>query len=209
MKTIFKTTVNGIELRFTIGGLNLDPAHNLEDPAVRVVYCFGQRLHPFIVHLKKFQGCPYPDDVEDYVAQFMPNQQEAALSILTWAKREFYEKAFNQIGYVYLIRNDHGLYKIGKTKQLERRLKRFDVKLPFEIETIVIIQTAYPDQEEKDWHTRFADKRIDGEWFSLDDADVQWMTQYDVRYTIPPDETPTETPNPTSHLWEFGDRSNG
>lgn len=209
MKTIFTTTVNSITLRFTSKGLDLDPSHNLYDPTVQAVYTFGQALHPIIVSLRQYQGCPHPESVESYAAQFPDHQSDAALSILQQAADEFYDQAFNQIGYVYLIRNEGGLYKIGKSKQIERRIKRFDVKLPFEVEAVVLIETFDPAAEEKLWHTRFANKRVSGEWFALDDADVAWMKQSDLRYTQAPAEVDQTTPNPNSHAWQFGENRNG
>lgn len=207
MKTIFTACINNTTLRFTSKGLDLDPYHDLNNLSVRETYIFGQVLHPIILQLRKASGKTPMEEIRNIVQGLPAGYQNAAWSILRRANHEFYERRF-QLSYVYLVKNNQDLYKIGRTKELARRMKRFDVKLPFPVETIVLIETCDPAAEEKLWHTRFADKRIDGEWFALDDADVQWMKQHDARYTAPPDDEEV-TPNPTSHLWEFGDRSNG
>lgn len=208
MKTIFTTRVNGIELRFTSKGLDLDPNHDLYDETIRATYAFGQALHPLIIEIRNAKGLTSDDAILQATAHFHPNGIVTARNILCRAKGEFIAKQFEP-SYIYLVKNDHELYKIGRTKELARRMKRFDVKLPFPVEVIAVIETYEPVTEEKLWHERFAHKRIDGEWFALDADDVAWMQQFDVRYTVPSDETPEPTPDPTSHLWEYGDRSNG
>lgn len=82
----------------------------------------------------------------------------------------------NRSGYVYLIKSPTGAYKIGRTNNPENRMRTFNVKLPFEIEFIALIKTEDMVWLEKDLHDRFAAKRINGEWFSLDENDVDYIT---------------------------------
>ena len=77
-------------------------------------------------------------------------------------------------GYVYLFK--HGSrreYKIGKTLNPVRREGEVTLQLPEKIEPIHYIKTDDPSGIEKYWHTRFAEKRKEGEWFALTAADVQ------------------------------------
>lgn len=79
-------------------------------------------------------------------------------------------------GWVYLIREkSEGHYKIGKTTVPLARRKKFEVVLPFKIEPICEIHAANHHQLERDLHAMFADKRVDGEWFALDDTDVNYI----------------------------------
>ncbi len=78
-------------------------------------------------------------------------------------------------GYVYLLQSPTGYYKIGRTKNPSNRIKTFSVKLPFEVEFIVIIATSDMVQLETELHHKYASKRIDGEWFELAPADVAYM----------------------------------
>lgn len=77
-------------------------------------------------------------------------------------------------GYVYILNEINGVhYKIGRTKNPSDRLRTFEIKLPFEIEYDLLIQTNDMYDLEKTLHTRFADKRVDGEWFKLTTVDLQ------------------------------------
>ncbi len=78
-------------------------------------------------------------------------------------------------GYVYLIVSPEGHYKIGKTKNPENRKKTFEVKLPFRVEYVCVIKADDMDTLEKELHARFSDKRINGEWFSLNPEDVAYI----------------------------------
>jgi len=78
-------------------------------------------------------------------------------------------------GYIYLIRSMTGYYKIGKSKEPERRIKSLGVQLPFAIEPVAIIETDNMRKLERELHQKFDDQRGDGEWFALTPGDVQYI----------------------------------
>lgn len=79
-------------------------------------------------------------------------------------------------GYVYFVQEYmNGSFKIGKTKNLEKRMNIFGVKLPFENKLIFLIKTGNHHQTEVAFHKHFADKRLEGEWFALNKDDVAWI----------------------------------
>lgn len=80
----------------------------------------------------------------------------------------------DKVGYVYLLR--HGTrneFKIGRTNNPIRREGEIRLELPEEIKPIHYIETDDPSGIESYWHTRFAAKRKNGEWFLLTANDVK------------------------------------
>lgn len=73
-------------------------------------------------------------------------------------------------GYTYLVRCGD-LYKIGRSKDVGRRLVA--MSLPRQAEVVASVHCVDYGAFENALHTLYARKRVNGEWFSLDERDVE------------------------------------
>lgn len=78
-------------------------------------------------------------------------------------------------GHIYLIKADNGLVKIGKTTDLKTRLDHFTAKLPYEVKLIHSIETNDHTKLERKLHDLFEHKRKRGEWFELNEKEIQYV----------------------------------
>lgn len=82
-------------------------------------------------------------------------------------------------GFVYIgIDETKKYYKIGKTKDVKRRLKEIRHMNP----TFKILFTLQPDQvteaeAERFLHNLYSEKRVIGEWFDLSIDDIVFISQ--------------------------------
>lgn len=75
-------------------------------------------------------------------------------------------------GHIYVIKSPYG-FKIGKTRTLRDRTRLFAVKLPFPIEVVMTGWFSDYSAAERKLHRQFASKRLEGEWFDLNVADLK------------------------------------
>lgn len=75
-------------------------------------------------------------------------------------------------GFVYLIKSGKH-FKIGKANSVELRHRQLKIQLPEAAVLVHRIRTDDPYGIESYWHRRFADKRLNGEWFALSPEDVK------------------------------------
>lgn len=88
-------------------------------------------------------------------------------------------------GYVYVIRSPYG-FKIGKTVNMKDRVRLFGVKLPFKISVEHYAHFDDYTQAERSLHLYFAAKRLEGEWFDLNPADIAYIKT--LGKPMPPDD---------------------
>lgn len=83
-----------------------------------------------------------------------------------------HEAASENQGYVYLLRSGD-YYKIGKSRDYNKRIKAIKLQLPFEVEKVHVVKAKDMNQLERYWHQRFKNKRENGEWFVLSAEDIR------------------------------------
>jgi hypothetical protein len=79
-------------------------------------------------------------------------------------------------GYIYIVKTDNGLYKIGSAGNVEQRIR----KMPFRVHLIHIISTDNVYDAETNLQERYRKQRIGGEWFQLTDEQIEELKT--VRY---------------------------
>ncbi len=100
------------------------------------------------------------------------DQHSTILEFLPEKIRTTKEPSIQQaMGHVYLLRSGE-YYKIGQSSDLEKRVKSINVALPDKATLEHAISTDDPPGIEAYWHRRFADRRMNGEWFKLSKADI-------------------------------------
>jgi hypothetical protein len=80
-----------------------------------------------------------------------------------------------RVGYVYALRADNGLVKIGRTVDIEQRLKTLHTMLPYELELLHLLPSSSIDELECYLHRYFREKRVKGEWFRLTIEDIEQL----------------------------------
>jgi|SRR5688572_16922262 len=81
-------------------------------------------------------------------------------------------------GYLYVLESSN-LYKIGYSFDPDTRLRRLQTGSATPLTVVHLIRTPHFRELEKKLHRRFAAKRIHGEWYALDNADIEYMARLD------------------------------
>jgi hypothetical protein len=76
-------------------------------------------------------------------------------------------------GWIYLLEGKDNLYKIGLTTRTpSKRLAEISPKMPFEPKLAYSFRSNDVYEAEEILHTTFCDRRVNGEWFQLQPADL-------------------------------------
>lgn len=104
---------------------------------------------------------------------------DARREIASWTRRNLGVRSRKQ-GFIYLLRAEgEGVCKIGKTQSLGQRLRALAIQLPYEMRLEHSVRTDDVDAAERFFHTVFRHRRMNGEWFRLDAADVAFFKEYE------------------------------
>jgi hypothetical protein len=79
----------------------------------------------------------------------------------------------SRVAHIYVVKLvDEGIYKIGQTKNLELRLCSL-IKKHGPVNLEYANTTTEANEFEGRLHSLFAEKHVEGEWFRLDEADIE------------------------------------
>lgn len=77
-----------------------------------------------------------------------------------------------EAGYVYFLKAENGLTKIGCTNDVEKRMRAISTMSPERLQLIGVIKTNHKYKLESKLHDKYDNKRKHGEWFSLSDSEL-------------------------------------
>lgn len=133
---------------------------------------------PYGTSLKPHWGellYPKPQSEYDFIKRPLPNskppvpinREQPALRCIPSPPR---------IGWVYVLKyGEH--YKIGMTKDIKCRFSSIGLAMPEKPKLILTIESQNYENLEKHLHAMFASKRVNGEWFSLDEGDIETILE--------------------------------
>jgi hypothetical protein len=118
--------------------------------------------------------------LEEYDRDDLWHEMDGDKLLLEQEKRKEKDRKRKPIpGDIYVVKdNGTGYYKIGMSGNVRQRIKALNTSTPCGIETILIFGSPDCALDENNIHKMFSDKRISGEWFELDDKDIDKIKQH-------------------------------
>lgn len=83
----------------------------------------------------------------------------------------------NNSGFVYVIYDSLGNYKIGYAQNILKRIKFYYTLMPNKPIVIKTIACTDMRKAERFLHDKFKSKRLNGEWFKLNEEDLQYINR--------------------------------
>jgi len=86
-------------------------------------------------------------------------------------------------GFFYIVRCD-GIYKIGYTSDIKKRMFHYRSSNPRKVELIFVEEVHEPFKIEQCLIKYFNDKKVTGEWFSLNEKNVAKIISFILKWKI-------------------------
>ena len=112
--------------------------------------------------------------IDKYNESLLSNYHNRNVVTETQVNRKLEQSKRN--GYVYLI-NAGEFYKIGISRNVDRRITQLSTIPPFDVTLVCTIETDDMLGLENELHTMFSEKRVNGEWFTLSAEDVNYIIE--------------------------------
>jgi len=154
----------------TYGELRLEKTNNPEFPNSKKFFVSKEQKRKLADKIIKW--CERKNGYDDIIKICKPLIEQ-------FSKKEDFANPdiSKKIGEVYLAKSGH-YYKIGKSIDPMRRGKELKYQLPEKLDLIHLIVTDDPTGVENYWHKRFEQKRMNGEWFNLNNFDVKTFKRW-------------------------------
>lgn len=80
-----------------------------------------------------------------------------------------------ECGFVYVLGCKEGYYKIGRTRDVQRRYIQVSSSVPYRLWICYVFPVGDAPHYERWLHDKFPSSRMRGEWFKLSDADLSTL----------------------------------
>lgn len=89
-------------------------------------------------------------------------------------------------GWIYVLDDQLGHYKIGKTRHLSERINQLKIQLPYKVKLVAVVQTSDHDASERFLHLWLREFRVNGEWFAMQEEGLRclWSGLYEIDYSF-------------------------
>jgi hypothetical protein len=115
---------------------------------------------------------------------FKQTSEEEIKELFGWHTTNINDKSER---YLYIFKNELGRIKIGQAKSVDQR--NFNIKIQAGIEISILNTIEGASRYEYPLHKIFKGQKYAGEWFVLDDSQIQWLCslnkiniEYEVEY---------------------------
>lgn len=88
-----------------------------------------------------------------------------------------YIKPRQSVGFIYVIKCA-GYFKIGKTRNMGKRLRDYSTHYPLDVELVLCCPSSDMDSDETHLHRIYEAFRVKGEWFALEDWHIDTIRQF-------------------------------
>ena len=118
----------------------------------------------------------HPDDLRRIVESQKRKLEAKELRTKKKELKQKFEQQKRTSGFVYILRSENGYYKIGKAMNVKSRLIAWQRTFPVKIDLLFSFACNDRNKVEKILHRKYAKKRIEIEWYALDENDLRYLS---------------------------------
>ena len=146
----------------------LNPNYSIYLPEKEECINLIKKYKTIIENLKWFLHSSYTNnDIRSINHDVHTRANGHDLPYLTFPKQTTKSGPLQQRGYIYFLQDSSQRIKIGKTKNLDKRVFNLSVSLPEKSALFHFFETGDITKSEKELHNKYKKYRLNGEWFDL------------------------------------------